>query len=247
MLWINGYCGKPARMFKITPKPGRAYWGKNLSAAGYVLKDWNWIFIDPEIKAISSPLARFKEGYLFAQENEGIIQNNILVCGNMLQIVAHGQGVAFAEGVSAYFYEEKGIVTDLAIYLQGTNMGSIPQSRRAVECRVVCSSDNDLPIYKRKTALRYKDIVIVENDLGNGFCRYSISLDDKEASQKMSHLYFRFSLKDKSAHFMHINRSFPLWSAVEHGLSMYIENEVDSYSDNVVDVRNVMLEKHIMN
>ena len=126
-------------------------------------------------------------------------------------------------------------------------MGAVPQSRRAVECRVVCSSDIDLPIYKRKTALKFKDIVILENDLGNDFCRYSISLDTKEPDPKTNNLYFRFSLKDKSAHFMHINRSFPLWSAVEHGISMYIENEVDSYSDNVADVRNVMLEKHIMN
>jgi len=233
-------------MLKITPRPGRAYWGENLNAAGYVLKDWHWIFIDPEIKPISSPSARFKEGYTFARENENIIRNNILVCGNLFQIVAHGQGVAFAEGVSAYFYEEKGIVTDLSIYLQGTNMGAVPQSRRAVECRVVCSSDNDLSVYKRKTSLRVKDISITENDLDNGFCRYSISLANGDASN-INHLYFRFSLKDKSAHFMHINRSFPLWSAIEHGLGLYIENEVDSYSDNVADVRNVMLEKHIMN
>ena len=246
MLWINGYCGKPARMFKITPKPGRAYWGGNLSAAGYVLKDWNWIFVDPEIKAITSPSARFKEGYVFAQENENIIRNNIMVCGNMFQIVAHGQGVAFAEGVSAFFFEEKGIVTDLSVYIQGTNMGAIPQSRRAVECRVVCTTDNDLPIYKRKSTLRFKDVCITENNLGNGFCRYSIALPSSD-SGKISNLYFRFSLKDKSAHFMHINRSFPLWSSIEHGLNMYIENEVDSYSDNVADVRNVMLEKYIMN
>ena len=247
MLWINGYSRKGTQLLKLTPKPGRAYWGNHLSSAGYVFNDWHWVFVDPEIKTISTPASRFREGYLFALENEKIIRNNILVCGNKFQIVAHGQAVAFAEGVSAYFFEEKGIVTDLAVYLQGARLAETPQCRRAVDCRVVCTSDNNLRFPKNQDSLKFKDVTVYEKDLQTGYFRYTIALTDKENNHKISHLYFRFSLKDKRSHFMHLKRSFPLWSSVEHGLKMYIENEIDSCADNVADVRNMMLEKHIMN
>jgi hypothetical protein len=247
MLWVNGYSGTIAQMLKLAPKTGRAYWGKNLNAAGSVLKDWNWMFIDPDISLISSPAARFKAGYHFALENERTIRNNILLNGNMFHIVAHGKGVAFAEGISAYFYEEKGIITDFAMYLQGTNLQYTPQSRRAVDCRIVCTNAGDI-LKKQAASLKFKDASIFENDLFNGFCRYAIILAGRESDHKTSHLYFKGAISGKRSQNLHFNRPFALWSSIGHAIKMYEKSELDSCSDKLLNVKNVMMfEKFSMN
>jgi hypothetical protein len=219
MLWVNGYSGTIAQMLKLAPKTGRAYWGKNLNAAGSVLKDWNWMFIDPDISLISSPAARFKAGYHFALENERTIRNNILLNGNMFHIVAHGKGVAFAEGISAYFYD----------------------------CRIVCTNAGDI-LKKQAASLKFKDASIFENDLFNGFCRYAIILAGRESDHKTSHLYFKGAISGKRSQNLHFNRPFALWSSIGHAIKMYEKSELDSCSDKLLNVKNVMMfEKFSMN
>jgi hypothetical protein len=246
MLWVNGYSGALAQLFKLAPKTGRAYWGKNIHSCGYLLKDWNWMFIDPDTSLLSTPAIRFKAGYHFAIEHDRIIRNNIILSGNILQIVAHGAGVAFAEGIASYFYEEKGIVTDLAIYIQGSNMSSIPQSRRAVECRIITETKTDF-LRNRRGSLRFKDVTILESDLKNGFCKYEINLENKEFDQKTSNLYFKRTDNLRLHRNMHFYRPFALWSSIDHALKMYIESEIDSVSTKIENVRDVMFEKYTMN
>jgi hypothetical protein len=246
MLWVNGYSGALAQLFKLAPETGKPYWGESINSAGYLLKDWNWMFIDPDLSLLATPSIRFKAGYHFALEHDRIIRNNIILSGNILQIVAHGTGVAFAEGIASYFYEEKGIVTDLAIYIQGTNMSAIPQSRRAVDCRIVTTTKTDF-LRNRKGSLRFKDVTIVEKDLKNGFCKYAISLESKEADSTTNNLYFKRTDSYRLHRNMHFHRSYALWSSIDHALKMYIESEIDSYSTNIENVRDVMLEKFSMN
>jgi hypothetical protein len=243
MLWVNGYSGALAQVLKLNPKTGKPYWGKSVNTAGTILKDWNWMFIDPDMSFLSTPASLFKAGYHFALENDYIIRNNILLSGNLLQIVAHGRGIAFAEGISAYFYEEKGIVTDLSIYIQGTALAATPQSRRSVNCRLVVSSDGN----KGSNILKFRDISIHENDLQNGFCKYAITLESKECDNKTSHLFFKGAVSGRSSRSMPASRPLALWSSIDHALKMHIENEVDAYATRIENVKNVVFEKFSMN
>ena len=131
MWWINGYTSPAAQALKLFRKPGKAYWGVCVDKAGSILKDWNSLFIHPNNSIFTCTKRRFEAGYNFAALNERKLRENIFLSGNSLQIIAHGRGVAFAEGMAAYFYEEKGIIADLALYINGSFLKKIPQSRRA--------------------------------------------------------------------------------------------------------------------
>jgi len=239
MLWVNGYTGTLSQITQLTPKPGGRYWGKHGQMGSYVMQDWSAMYIDPDMSLLSNAKARFKAGYHFALENERIIRNNILINGNLFQMVAHGTGIAFAEGISAYFYDEKGIVTDTAIYIPGSVLGRIPQSRRAVNCRILASTGKPA-----KSKIRYEDILIHETDLSNGFCKYSIVITEKQAEEKTGQLYFRGSLARPSLSQLRFGSPMALWATVYHAMIMYKSTDKE---DAIYNVKSVMLEKFIMN
>jgi len=246
MLWVNGYSGSIAQFLKMVPKAGKPYWEKSVIAAGQILKDWNWMFIDPDTHLFSTAKANFKSGYDFAQENERTIQNNILISGNMLQIVAHGKGIAFAEGIAAWFYEEKGIVTDLAIYLDGTYLSATPQTRRAIDCRIEYTTTSNKS-KKRRPSLKFKDATVIESDLNNGFFRYAITLASRESDHKTDNLYFKNMAQPKVHFSQSSNSQFALWSAIDHAIKMYVDSEILYFSGKVENIKYVAFEKFSMN
>jgi hypothetical protein len=221
----------------LAPEEGKAYWGEYMGMAGYALKDWNWMFIHPNTSAFSSAKSRFEAGYSFAVANEKKLSEHIFLCGNTLQIISHSQGVAFAEGLSAFFFEEKGIVTELSIHLQGMQMASTPQSRRAVNCRIVWRTTNDMVTNKRRQTLRHADVNIMEESLDGSFCKYTFDVQAQNGELVKSHLYLRGKIKTVKAHCVHRHRQFQLWTAVSHAMKLFRDTRIEALSNTENDLK----------
>lgn len=227
MWWINGYTSPVVQSLKLFQKPGKAYWGVCVDKASRILKDWNALFIHPNNSIFSCAKRRFEAGYNFAALNERKLRENIFLSGNSLQIIAHGRGVAFAEGMAAYFYEEKGIIADVAIYLNGANLKNIPQSRRAVHCRIQVKTVGDLVCNKKNENLRHHNLSIIEKQLKDGFCKYSCQLTDRSGENRVSELFLKGRITPFNAHKSHLHRSFNLWAALTHGMQMFHESNAE--------------------
>lgn len=224
MWWINGYTSPLAQSLKLFQKPGKAYWSVCVDKAGHILKDWNSLFIHPNNSIFTPAKIRFEAGYNFAALNERKLRENIFISGNSLQLIAHGRGVAFAEGMAAYFYEEKGIIADLAIYINGTSLAVIPQSRRAVNCRIQMKTVGDWIGNKRNENLRHQNVIITEKQLKEGFCKYSCLLNDRNGESRTSSLFLRGNITPLNAHHPYLSRSYNLWAAIKHSIQLFNES-----------------------
>ena len=224
MLLINGYTGKLGRWLRLTPREGRHYWAEHLHFPVKVLKDWNLCFIHPSSRALSSAKERFHCGYDFAHKHERRLREHVLLSGNSMKIVAHSQGVAFAEGIAAYFYEEKGIQCDLLIALNGEQMAATPQCRNAILSRISLRTQGDVLTNKKDENLRLVDVSIVEKGLKSGFVKYDFFLAPKPEEIE-STLYFKGRFNWRKAHIPHRDRPYSLWDAIRHGLQLHSDKQ----------------------
>lgn len=224
MLWINGHTGWLGRLLGIMPPPGKEYWSSNYKYSARVTGDGtNNIYIDANDFFFSSSQKRFNNGYEYGRSNFMSLFEHYLLCGNSLKIIAHSQGVAFAEGLAAYLYNEKGIKVDETYYLQGSGLGTIPQVKEAVKYRVVFKTINDKIANKWNENIQYADVVITEKGLKTGFCKYlyTIYLPNGEV---FSSLFIQkgriIFMREHTAHRL---RQYQVWSAIAHGNSVYRE------------------------
>jgi hypothetical protein len=219
MLLVNGYTGKLAQKLGLAPPGGRLYWPQSIAYPARLLSDLNLCYIHPCTRAFSSAKSRFHAGYEFASQNEPRLLNHVMVTGNDLKIIAHSQGVAFAEGIAAYLYEEKNIQASLLIALNGEQMSKTPQSRCAIATRISFRTEGDMVTNKFDENLKIRSLSIVEKKTPTGFIKYSFYKTVNEEAED-SALYFRGSYNVMSAHIAHRTRPNFIWRAVRHGLLM---------------------------
>jgi hypothetical protein len=230
MLLVNGYTGIVAQKLRLAPQGGRLYWPKNILYPGKLLNDLNLCYIHPCTSALSSAKGRFQDGYEFAFKNEHSLMDHILVTGNDLKIIAHSQGVAFAEGIAAYLFEEKNYQTSLLIALNGEQMATTPQSRCAISTRIVFRTTGDKVTNKFNQTLRIRNLSILESKLKSGFIKYAFYKSVNESFADSS-LYFRGSYGLMNAHIAHSHRPSLLWRAVRHALLLLNEEQAVQDSD----------------
>ena len=247
MLWINGYTTRTAQLLGISPKEGMSYWGRNLELSGYMLKDWNWLFIHPNSSLIGSARSRFEAGYNFAILNERQLLDHVILSGNSLQMVAHQHGVAFAEGIAAYLYEEKSIAVEYAVYLQGTQMGTMPQTRRAINCRIVFKSESNFFLYNANDDLRFADVVIKESLLDDHFCKYDFTVQAQNGECIKNYLYLRNESGVYKSNNIHLHRPFQVSTAVAHARKLYEDTRMEVYGHTEKDLKLASLQQYWQN
>lgn len=226
MLLINGYTSSLAQKLKLAPIEGKPYWANSVQFPIKILKDCNICYIHPATALLSSAKERFHLGYDFAYRHEKKIKEHLILSGNYLKIVAHSQGVAFAEGISAYFFEERGLKTDVLIALNGEQMASTPQSRNAINCRISLRTKGDLVTNKRNEDLTFTDVSILEDNVNGEFIKYDFFLPTIQ-EKSVSSLYFKGSYNWRTAHIPHLARPRYVWDAVKHGLQLHTEKQME--------------------
>lgn len=224
MLWINGHTGWLGKLLGIMPPPGKEYWAPNNTFIAKVIGgDGNDIYIDANDYFFSSSARRFNNGYKYGRVNFLDIFEQYLISGNSLKIIAHSQGVAFAEGLAAYLYNEKGIKVDEAYYLQGNGLGTIPQVKEAVKYRVVFKTHKDKIANKWNEDMQFADVIITEKDLNTGFCKYLYNMHFP-TGEVFSSIYIQkgklIFMREHTAHRLRQNQ---VWSAIAHGNNIYRE------------------------
>jgi hypothetical protein len=200
--------------------PGRGYWASDLSSIMTVLKDWNCWFIEPEGFWFSSTAWRYKAGYAFAQKNLYKIRQHMLLSGNRLSIVAHGKGIAFAEGLAASLYEERGIRTEILVALEGLGPAVSPQQPDAVSARIHFRHRNFSSSRGEETSCYLADVHITEQNLPSGFCRYSFQAGRLVHPLQLGSIYLRGNVPFAARFATNRLRPFHIWTAIAHGQKM---------------------------
>lgn len=217
MLWVNGYTGWVWHKAGLTSAPGREYWAEDISSAMNVLKDWNCWFIEPEGLGFGRPGWRYKAGYAFAQKNLYRIRQHMLLSGNRLSIVAHGRGIAFAEGIAASLYEERGIQTDILIALEGIRRAAAPQQPDAVAARIYFRHRSPGVSAVEESSHYLADVHITEENLPTGFCRYSFEAGRLVHPFQLGSIYLRGRVPFMARFATNRLRQFHVWTAIAHG------------------------------
>jgi len=164
MLWIDGH--------KISGKLVEK--GKNLEAAAEILNDWNCFAIQSGSAFVFNAEKRFQMGYHFASENAAKLIEHTMLSGNRLTIVAYGRGIAFAEGIAAFLYEERRIKVHRALLVYGNWLKKTPQLEESIKYRIVIgragkkhgSNGMNIPVFK--------SIYLEEKKLPGSFYKYNI-------------------------------------------------------------------------
>ena len=113
-------------------------------------------------------------GYHFASENASKLVEHNLLSGNRLTIIAFGNGIAFAEGIAAFLFEEKRTKVYLAIYIYGNAVDKVPQLEEAVNFRIVLGKTGKATPLKRFNTLMFKNIYVEEKRLPARFYKFSV-------------------------------------------------------------------------
>ncbi len=221
MLCINGYSNSFLSFLGIVPPKGRKYWAKEQGSQFFVLKDFNCVYIDTGAGFLSTAGKRYRLGYDYARKNLDMLRSHILLSGNRLQIVAHSHGVAFAEGIAAYLYEEQMFVTDLLIALQSCQAAQTPQLKKAVNCRVELKTTGDFIVNRQMQKLNYSNIEITETALPTGFVRYRILQTGQVLINGAEYIYLRKKIPLLKRHMASRTRQFEIWTAINHALAVY--------------------------
>ncbi|MGZ5280741.1 MAG: hypothetical protein ACXWEY_00535 [Bacteroidia bacterium] len=229
MLWVNGYTSFFTSTLKLSPKGNRKYWAKNQNSAFFVLKDFNSLYINPVSGFLSSAKKRYREGYNYAQRNAGLLNSHILLSGNRLQIVAHSHGVAFAEGIAAFLYEEKRFVTELLVALQSCQAADTPQISKAIKCRIEFKTDGDFIVNRNQEKLNCANIEITETALKSGFVRYRIVQNLQINAIGAEYIFMRKKIPLLKRHMAARTRQFEIWTAINHALATYGRQPDNSY------------------
>lgn len=229
MLWINGYTSMFTSALKITPHGGRGYWAETQNSAFFVLKDFNSLYINPGSGFLSSAKKRYRDGYRYAQKNISLLRSHILLSGNRLQIVAHSHGVAFAEGIVAFLYEEQLFVTELLVALQSCQAAETPQVAKAVKCRIEFKTEGDFIVNRNQQKLSFTNIEITETALKTGFVRYRILQNRQLNTSGAEYIYIRKKIPLLQRHMAANTRQFEIWTAINHALVTYGQHKDVSY------------------
>jgi hypothetical protein len=222
MIWINGYTSKWSAFLKLKSEGGKAYWGKSIQDAGVMLRDWSHVFIDPKSPLFSTALSRFRSGYEFGARNYGWLRSYSRLAGHHLHIISHGHGLAFAEGLAAYLFEEKGVRTSVLIGLEGSQLKHVPQSRSAVETRL-CLATGKNSEKAPKSFLRFCHIAVIQSPLKSGFIKYALRFLGESFQPYCLYKKGRTGMFQKIT--SRLRPDFESWPIIKQALRLYLQRQ----------------------